>query len=126
MLFSEQWIKKESIMEFISSAVLGGLLWDSLKAGAVMTSVYLKEQLQDYLFDEATLLKLNDLTRQLPEKSKISQAVLQIHLEQDQEWQAIKQHIVKNTAQTTTFTQNISGDHAKGFQINNVDTLNIG
>jgi len=108
-------------MEFISSAILGGLIWDAIKAELAITTDYIKQKTQHYVFDQATLTKLNALSEQLPSSTKTSKAALIEHIKQQPEWQTLNEHIMK----TSQFTQNISGEHAKGVQAGRIDPLTM-
>ena len=108
-------------MDFISSAILGGLLWDTLKAGTPLTLDYLQSKAQNYILDESTLAKLEDLSQQLPETAKASEDTLIAYIENDQQWKAVSKQIVKSKQ----FTQNITGENAKGVQADKIETLNM-
>ena len=58
---------------FISSAILGEILWDSIKTGVPLTLQYIKEKSQDYILDAPTPEKLKDLSKQLPVEAKKSE-----------------------------------------------------
>ncbi|MGV6809022.1 MAG: hypothetical protein ACWA5U_04025 [bacterium] len=108
-------------MELISSAILGGLIWDAIKAELTITTDYIKQKTQDYIFDQTTLAKLNTLSEQLPAAAKTSEAALIEHIKQQPDWQTLNKHIVK----TSQFTQHISGEHAKGVQAGRIDNLTM-
>ena len=58
---------------FISSAILGEILWDSIKTGVPLTLQYIKEKSQDYILDALTPEKLKVLSKQLPVEAKKSE-----------------------------------------------------
>lgn len=45
-------------MDFLSGAILSGILYDGFKGGANLTVSFLKESLQEWLFDDAVLDQL--------------------------------------------------------------------
>ena len=108
-------------MDFITSAILGGLLWDGMKAGLPLTLDYIQSKAQGYILDDSTLTKLEDLSKKLPETAKNAKDELIAYIENDQQWKAVSKQIVKSKK----FTQNITGENAKGVQANTIGTLNM-
>jgi len=108
-------------MDIISSAILGGLIWDGMKAGLPLTLDYIKKKAQGYILDESTLAKLDELSQKLPETAKTSEEALIAYIENNQQWKALSKQIVKSRQ----FTQNIMGENAKGVQADKIDTLNM-
>lgn len=108
-------------MDFITSTVLGGLVWDGIKSGLPLTLDYIQSKVQGYILDDNTLAKLEDLSQQLPDNAKVSKASLVTYIENKPEWKAINKQIVKSKQ----FTQNITGENAKGVQADKIDTLNM-
>ena len=51
-------------MDFLTSTILSGMLYDGFKSGATLTVNFLKEKLQGWLFD-------NDVLEQLTDKLKV-------------------------------------------------------
>lgn len=108
-------------MDIISSAVLGGIIWDSIKTAKPLALSYFKEKAQGYILDAPTLEKLENLSKQLPAEAKASEESLVNYLENHQEWKAV----IKQITKSNNFTQNITGENAKGVQANKIDTLNM-
>jgi hypothetical protein len=52
-------------MDFLTSTILAGMLYDRFKSGATLTASFLKEQLQGWLFDDDVVLQLTDKLRAL-------------------------------------------------------------
>ena len=52
-------------MEFLSSTLLSGMLYDGFKKGASLTSDFLKEKLQGWLFDDDLVEQLTDRLKEL-------------------------------------------------------------
>lgn len=52
-------------MDFLTSTVLSGMLYDGFKIGASLTAGFLKEKLQGWLFDDALLEQLIDRLKEL-------------------------------------------------------------
>ena len=114
-------IKQERLMDFITDAILSGIIWDSIKSGVPLTLDYVKSKAQGYILDAPTLAKLEDLSKQLPAEAKESESSLASYIENNQEWKAVSKQIIKSK----TFTQNITGENAKGVQADKIDTLNM-
>jgi hypothetical protein len=108
-------------MEFISSAILGGLLWDTIKMGVPITLEHIKKKAQGYIVDETIVAKIDDLTQQTPDRFKASKSELISYIETEDEWKKLRSEVVK----VAEFSQNINGDNAKGVQANTVTTLNM-
>ncbi len=108
-------------MDFITSAILGGLLWDGMKAGLPLTLDYMQSKAQGYILDDSTIARLEDLSQKLPETAKTSEETLIAYIENDQQWKAVSKQIVKSKQ----FTQNITGENAKGVQADKIDTLHM-
>ncbi|EYU15889.1 hypothetical protein TI10_05440 [Photorhabdus luminescens subsp. luminescens] len=47
-------------MDFMSSTILSGILYDGFVKGAKISASFLKEKLQGWLFDDALIEKLSD------------------------------------------------------------------
>ncbi|HHN8433169.1 TPA: GapS6a family protein [Morganella morganii] len=47
-------------MDFLTSSILSGLVYDGFSKGYKMTVSFFKEKLQNYIFDESALEKLSD------------------------------------------------------------------
>ena len=114
-------IKQEKLMDFIPAAILSGIIWDTVKSGIPLTLDYVKNKAQGYILDAPTLAKLEDLSKQLPEEAKESESSLASYIENNQEWKAVSKQIIKSKQ----FTQNITGENAKGVQADKIDTLNM-
>ena len=108
-------------MDFITSTVLGGLLWDGIKSGLPLTLDYLQNKAQGYIIDDTIYAQLEDLTQQLPKQAKASEETLIAYIESNQEWKTVSKQIVKSKQ----FTQNITGENAKGVQADKIKTLNM-
>lgn len=108
-------------MDFITSAVLGGFLWDAIKMGGPLTLDYVQQKAQGYIIENSVFNKLEILTEQLPEVAKVSEEELVTYIEENKDWGELRAEI----AQSPNFTQNIKGDNAKGVQANNINTLNM-
>lgn len=106
-------------MDFITSAVLGGLLWDAVKVGTPITASYLKDKTQDYLLDAPAVQKIENLRQQLPVDAMQSEEALVTLIEDNDEWQQVTKQVLK----ATQYTQNITGANAKGVQAGKIETL---
>lgn len=52
-------------MDFLTSTVLSGMLYDGFKQGASLTAGFLKEKLQGWLFDDVLVEQLTDRLKEL-------------------------------------------------------------
>lgn len=59
-------------MEFLTSTVLSGLLWDAIKSGIPVTVDFLKSKLYNWIIADADYEKLADAIARLPNFSKTS------------------------------------------------------
>lgn len=108
-------------MDFISSSILGGLLWDGIKKGLPLTMEYLQQNTQGYRINDSIFAQLKQLTQQLPQKVTTSEQILITYIEKNNEWKAVRSQMTP----AAHFTQNISGKNAKGIQANTINTLNM-
>ncbi len=86
-------------MDFITSAVLGGILYDLLKAGSIVTTEHLRKQLSGYLFDDAIAAQVIEQIGYLPKPAKDSVETLASHLDNSPSWQALIKEIKPDTQQ---------------------------
>ncbi|MDK9735978.1 hypothetical protein KI655_01575 [Vibrio sp. D404a] len=84
-------------MEFLTSAILSGVLYDGFKDGITISSAFLKEKLQGWLVDDVVLeqitekvheLELQDfgeraITRKLDESSELQELMKSVKPEQN-------------------------------------------
>lgn len=63
-------------MEFITSAILGGLLYDFVKVGATSLSEYMKTSIKGYLFSNEELGLLSSIVDETKSADNFSKEVL--------------------------------------------------
>lgn len=59
-------------MEFLTSTILSGLLWDAIKSGISITADFLKSKLHNWIIADADYEKLAEAIARLPKFSKTS------------------------------------------------------
>ncbi|HFQ5303478.1 GapS6a family protein [Vibrio vulnificus] len=96
-------------MDFLTSTLLSGVLYDGFKKGLVITSDFLKEKLQGWLFDDELLEKLAEQVNAL-ELQDYGEHVIERKLSESGELQEILK-LIKSEQNTTigSVTQNHSG-----------------
>lgn len=109
-------------MDFVSSAILGGMLWDAVKMGGPLTLDFVKEKVQGYLVDDAMVLRLENLKRRVPISALDSQNAIQTYIENDQEWKLLRQEIqpitsvtINNNGNTKVAMQNSTNNGTQTF-----------
>jgi|GEM_PF-495629 hypothetical protein len=58
-------LEGENIMDFLTSTVLSGILYDGFKAGTILSASFLKDKLQGWLFDDVLVQQLADELKSL-------------------------------------------------------------
>ncbi|MEZ8291851.1 MULTISPECIES: GapS6a family protein [Vibrio] len=96
-------------MDFLTSTLLSGVLYDGFKKGVAITSDFLKEKLQGWLFDDELLEKLAEQVNAL-ELQDYGEHVIERKLSESGELQEILK-LIKPEQNTTigSVTQNHSG-----------------
>lgn len=96
-------------MDFLTNTLLSGVLYDGFKKGVEITSDFLKEKLQGWLFDDELLEKLAEQVNAL-ELQDYGEHVIERKLSESGELQEILK-LIKPEQNTTigSVTQNHSG-----------------
>ncbi|MCR9886813.1 hypothetical protein NB554_23600 [Vibrio alginolyticus] len=96
-------------MDFLTSTFLSGVLYDGFKKGVVITSDFLKEKLQGWLFDDGLLEKLAEQVNAL-ELHDYGEHVIERKLSESRELQEILK-LIKSEQNTKigSVTQKHSG-----------------
>ncbi|PCD85657.1 GapS6a family protein [Vibrio mediterranei] len=96
-------------MNFLTSTLLSGVLYDGFKKGAAITSDFLKEKLQGWLIDDELLEKLTEKVNSL-ELQDYGEHVIERKLSESGELQEILK-LIKPDQNTNigSVTQNHSG-----------------
>lgn len=96
-------------MDFLTSTLLSGVLYDGFKKGLAITSDFLKEKLQGWLFDDELLEKLAEKVNAL-ELQDYGEHVIERKLSESGELQEILKLIKpEQNATIGSVTQNHSG-----------------
>ena len=95
-------------MEFITSAVLSGFLYDMLKHGASITADSLKEKLKGWLLDDSITPMLDKELADLTLNDELSESAIEKRINQAPKLLELLSSIKKD-ASVTTIIQNHSG-----------------
>ena len=102
-------------MDFISSAVLGGILYDLIKNGTVLTKELLRQKLSDWLIDDAVAERLIEQSGYLPVPDTTSEVDIVQHIENSPTWQSILKEIKPVVQHNEGITiESMSGGSATG------------
>jgi len=106
-------------MEFITSAVLSGLLYDMLKHQVSLTADNIKEKLQGWLVDDSIAKSVEIELVKLQLSDEMSESAIANKLASADELAVLLREI-KSTTQTTIIqTHSGSGDNVAGDKISN-------
>lgn len=107
-------------MDFISSTILSGLLYDALKTSVIISTSYIKESLQNWVIDDKTAQLLATKVAQLDINRDLSESAIKNRIDSNPELMAILSHI-KPISQTVTHNSihNGTGDIVHGNKIIN-------
>lgn len=83
-------------MEFLTTTILSGLLWDGLKKIGIISSDYVKEKLKDWIIDEENCQKIADKINNISDGEKRTEKFLDASLEEDGDFVALLKEIQKN------------------------------
>lgn len=101
-------------MDFITSTILSGVLYDGLKAGAVMSVDHLKHSLQKWFIDDAAAQLILRKTTDLEINRDMSESAIQARIDSDSEF--IEQ--LKNIPLMPQVINNISTHNGTGDIVN--------
>lgn len=106
-------------MEFITSAVLSGILYDMLKHQVSLTAGNLKEKLQGWLIDDSMANAVETELEKLQLSNEMSESAIVKRLDGSNELIALLKE-VKPTKQTTIIqTHSGTGDNVAGDKVTN-------
>lgn len=94
-------------MEFLSTVVLSGIVYDMLKCSVSITAASIKDKLKDWVIDEAVAPVLAEEIEKLSLNDEMSEKVIERKLLDSIEIQQILSSIKPNN--TTVIMQNHSG-----------------
>lgn len=106
-------------MDFLTSTILSGMLYDSFKSGATLTASFLKEKLQGWLFDDDVVEQLADKLKALELEDLSEHAIEKKINKTPSVLDCIKQiKIEQNIGSVTQFHSGI-GDNVAGNKYTN-------
>ncbi len=103
-------------MDFLTSTLLSGMLYDGFKNGVVITNAFLKEKLQGWLIDDELLAKLTEHVNAL-DLQNYGERIIEKKLMESPEVLEILEHIrpAQNTnIGSVTQSHSGSGDNVVG------------
>jgi hypothetical protein len=110
----------EIFMDFLTSTILSGLLYDGLKTSVVISASYVKDSLKNWLIDDKTAQIVANKVAQLGINSDLSESAIKCRIDSNPELMAVLSHIKANS-QTVIHnsTHNGTGDIIHGNKIIN-------
>ena len=107
-------------MDFLTSTILSGLLYDGLKSGVTISAVWLKDTLRNWLIDDNTAQIMADKITQLGINDDLSGKAIKTRIDNDPELLRLLMEI-KTALQTIIHvsTHHGSGDIVHGNKIMN-------
>lgn len=104
-------------MDFISGAILGGVVYDGIKSMGSISVSYMKERLKGWVFDEQTVIDLTNRINEM-ELSEFNERAIQKRLDDSPEIRALLSGIkVGGNASNTTQIHYGAGDNVGGDKI---------
>ena len=85
-------------MNFLTSSILSGILWDVLKYGMKVNINYLRDKLSDWILEAKKLKKIVELSNNIPDTYLKSESTLKEYLDLNEDIQ----EILKSTQHNTT------------------------
>ncbi|MDP2076518.1 MAG: hypothetical protein Q8J85_00595 [Sulfuricurvum sp.] len=110
-------------MEFVTSAILGGILYDFAKIGTGALSEYLKASIKGYLFTEEEIQVLSSIIDETKQMPNLSKEAFSENLSKNHQMIALleKMNDKGETVQINTVTENYGA-----VMGNNYGTMNFG
>ncbi len=97
-------------MDFITSTIVSGLVYDCLKKGVQLCSEEIKSSFQGWLIDDVMARKLEAELGKLELSDELSEKAIEKRLQQSQELMAVLNEIPKDTTINITQIHNGTGD----------------
>lgn len=109
-------------MEFLTGAILSGIVYDMIKLSVAITADDLKQQLRGWIIDDVTAIQLATSIKQIENLEDMSEAAISRKLQSIPEMEALLSSIkpVQNYTQINQ-THNGTGDNIGGNKIINKD-----
>lgn len=107
-------------MEFITSAVLSGLIYDMLKHQVYLTANNIKEKLKDWIVDEAISNAMEKELHALQLTDEMSESLISKKITSSNELTALIAKIKPGSNPTIIQTHSGTGDNIGGHKITNL------
>lgn len=107
-------------MDFLTSTILSGLLYDGLKVGATISAAWLKDSLKNWIVDDNIAQIMADKVTQLDINDDLSRKAIKTRIDNNPEFLKLLMEI-KTAPQTITHisTHHGNGDIVHGDKIIN-------
>ena len=106
-------------MDFLSSAILSGIIYDRFVEGCKISSKFLKQKLQGWIFDDEVIVKLSDKLTEL-HLEELGEHTIKKKIDDSHEILQFLQQIKPNQIiYTTAQNHSGSGDNIAGNKIIN-------
>lgn len=106
-------------MDFMSSAVLSGIVYDLLKNGMKVSSESLKNKFQDWLVDDQRLNAISNHLQNLHLSDQMSEKAIDKQISCSEELLVLLKSVIQKPQITINQTHSGSGDNVAGNKINN-------
>ena len=106
-------------MDFITGAVLSGVLYDMLKHQVNLTADNIKDKLQDWLIDDAMAKNIEVELARLQLSDDMSESAIDKQLSSSEELLTLMREIKPATQTTIIQTHSGTGDNVAGDKITN-------
>lgn len=104
-------------MEFLSAAVLSGIVYDLIKHQVQITAESLKDKLKGWVFDEAVAPALAVELERLKLNDEMSEKAIERQITESKDIQSILHNIVPNTTNVIIQHHSGTGDNIGGNKI---------
>jgi hypothetical protein len=95
-------------MDFLTSTILSGIAYDMIKCGTLLTLDSLRDNLRDWMFDEAAISELNTELNKLRLTNEMSEIAIEKRIETSPELVTLLEKF-KPTSEGNTIIQSHSG-----------------
>mgnify|MGYP004574151275 CR=1 FL=1 len=106
-------------MEFLTSSILGGIVWDSLKKFGQVTADNLREPLKKWLLTDTDISNIANIVNETPSEFKKTEKFIAAFLDDNEEIKKILKKLTSNSEASTVINQQINGNNNY-----NIGTLN--
>ena len=106
-------------MDFISAALLSGVVYDTLKTGVSITSGIIKDKLKEWLINEEVCKAITKEIQKLELTDEMSESAIEKRINNSPELQSILSEIKRDPNKVTNQYHSGSGDNVAGNKIIN-------